>query len=421
VARTFITGASGFIGAALLTRLHERGDDVRALARTEVAAAALAGRAEVVRADVLDEDALAAGMEGCDVAYHVAGVNTLCPSDPAELIHVNVRGAETVVRAAARAGIGRLVLTSSAAALGEAEGTIGSEDSPHRGWYLSTYERSKHEGELAAFAAARRSGVDLVAVNPSSVQGPGRTGGTGRIVLAYLNGRLRAFVDTRISLVDIRDCVEGHLLAAENGRSGERYVLCGVAMNTREALGLIAEITGIADRVRFLPAPVASAAAALVAAGVRVARRTPPVCREMVRTMLHGHLYDGSRATRELGLTYTPVRETFARTVEWALAQGLVKRSLPAWESARASMGSPIDMERNRKRHGDFAKGIDRKPDTPEEQLEPDFARGERHGPESDVEHKGRFSEGAEELPETPEKKVERRFSEGVERSPDSD
>jgi dihydroflavonol-4-reductase len=418
VAATFITGASGFIGSALLTRLHERGDAVRALARSVEAAAAMADRAEVVRGDVLDEDALAAGMDGCEIAYHVAGVNTLCPVDPAELIHVNVRGAEAVVRAAARAGIRRLVITSSAAVLGEAEGTVGNEDSPHRGWYLSTYERSKREGELAALAAARRAGVDLVAVNPSSVQGPGRTGGTGRFLLAYLNGRLRAFVDTRISLVDIRDCVEAHLLAAENGRSGERYVICGVALGSREALEIIAEITGIADRVRFVPASIASAAAGLVEAGFRVVRRTPPVCREMVRTMLHGHLYDGSRATRELGLRYTPVRETFARTVEWALAQGLVKRPLPAFESAGPSMGSPMDMS---KEHGNFAEGVDRKPDAPEEELEPDFARGERHGPESELERKGRFSEGVEQLPGTPEKKVERRFSEGVERNPESD
>jgi dihydroflavonol-4-reductase len=342
VARVFVTGATGFLGGALLAKLCERGDQVRALARSDAAAARIreAG-AEPHHGDVLDEDALAAGLQGCELAFHVAGINTLCPSDPAALIHVNVRGNETLVRAAARAGVERVVLTSSAAALGEAEGTTGSEASPHRGWYLSTYERSKHEGELAAFAAARRAGVDLVAVNPSSVQGPGRTGGTGKIMIAYLNGRLRAFVDTRISLVDIRDCVQGHLLAAERGRPGERYVLCGVALNSREALELIAGMTGVPERVRFVPASLASAAAGLLEAGFRLARRTPPVCREMVRTMLHGHLYDGSRATRELGLVYTPVRETFARTIDWAIEAGLVTRPLPAWESGAAAAGSP--------------------------------------------------------------------------------
>ncbi len=338
MARVFVTGASGLIGGALLSRLHERGDAVVALARSDAAAAALGERADdVVRGDVLDEDAVAAGMTGCELAYHVAGINTLCAVDPAPLFHVNVGGAETVVRAAARARVGRVVLTSSAAALGEEHGAVGREDSPHRGSYLSTYERSKHDGEVAALAAARRAGVELVCVNPSSVQGPGRSGGTGRILIAYLNGRLRAFVDTCISLVDIRDCVEGHVLAAERGRPGERYVLSGASLTSREALEIISDLTGVADRVRILPPPVATAAAAAVEAGFRLVRRSPPVCREMVRTMLHGHRYDGSRAARELGLVYTPVRETFARTVEWAIAQGLIRRPLPRWGSAGES------------------------------------------------------------------------------------
>jgi dihydroflavonol-4-reductase len=196
---------------------------------------------------------------------------------------------------------------------------------------MSTYERSKHEGELAAFAAARRAGLELVSVNPSSVQGPGRASGTGRILIAYLNGRLKAFVDTRISLVDIRDCVEGHLQAAERGTPGERYVLNGATLTSREALEIVSGMTGIRDSVRFLPAPVASGAATLIEGAFRLRGRTPPVCREMVRTMLHGHHYDGSRATRELGLTYTPVRETFRRTIDWALGQGLVQRPLPNW------------------------------------------------------------------------------------------
>jgi dihydroflavonol-4-reductase len=335
VPRVFLTGGSGLVGGALAGRLSERGDTVVALARSDASAQALAGRGlEVVRGDVLDADALAAGMRGCGLAFHVAGVNALCPSDPLDLFQVNVRGSEAVVWAAARAGVPRVVHTSSAAALGEAAGTVGREDSPHRGWFLSHYERSKHEGERAAREAARRAGVELVSVNPSSVQGPGRSGGTARILIAYLNGRLRVFVDTRMSLVDVDDCVEGHLLAAERGRSGERYVLNGATLTSREAVALVSEIAGVTHRVRMLPAPVASAAAAVVEMGFRAARRSPPVCRELVRTMLHGHHYDGSRAARELGLVYRPVRDTFRRTAEWAVAQGLVTRPLPGLRSA---------------------------------------------------------------------------------------
>ena len=324
--RVFLTGGSGLIGGALVARLAERGDEVVAMARSDSAERALvAGGARVVRGDVLDEDAMAAGMAGCAVAYHVAGINTMCPTDPAELFHVNVRGAEAAVRAAARAGVPRVVLTSSAASLGEASGTVGTEASAHRGSYLSIYERSKHEGERAAFEAARRAGVELVAVNPSSVQGPGRASGTGRILIAYLNGRLPAFLDTQISLVDIADCVEGHLLGAERGVPGERYVLSGATLSSREALDMVAEVSGVRRDVRFLPARLAAAAAALVEAAFRVRGRQPPVCREMVRTLAHGHRYDGSRAQRELGLRYTPVGETFRRTIEWAAREGLVR------------------------------------------------------------------------------------------------
>jgi dihydroflavonol-4-reductase len=325
MARVFITGATGVVGGALLGHLQQRGDEVVALARSDAAARALGG-VEVARGDALDEEALAAGMRGCDLLYHVAGVNTLCPEDPVELFHVNVRGAEVAVRAAARAGVQRVVLTSSAAALGEAHGTVGREDSPHRGFYLSDYERSKREGEDAALAAGRAAGVAVVAVNPSSVQGPGRAGGTGRILIAYLNGRLRAFVDTTLSLVDIDDCSAGHVLAAERGRPGERYVLNGATITSLEALDIVSELAGVRHDVRLLPAPVAKAAAAAVELGFRAARRHPPVCRAMVRTMLHGHRYDGSRATRELGLEYTPIRETLRRTIEWARAEGLVAR-----------------------------------------------------------------------------------------------
>jgi dihydroflavonol-4-reductase len=333
VARVFLTGGSGLIGGALLERLRVRGDSVVALARSDAAATAVAERgAEAVRADLLDEAALADAMSGCELTFHVAGINTLCPTDAAALFHVNVRGAEAVARASARAGVARVVHTSSAAALGEPHGTVGSEASPHRGWFLSAYERSKHEGELAAIAAARRAGVELVSVNPSSVQGPGRSGGTGRIMIAYLNGRLKAFVETHISLVDIDDCVEGHLLAAERGRPGERYVLNGATLASREALAIVSGMTGVQERPLFLPAPAATAAATLAEAGFRLAGRRPPVCREMVRTMLHGHRYDGSRAAAELGLAYTPVRDTFARTIAWALRSGLVTRPLPAFE-----------------------------------------------------------------------------------------
>jgi dihydroflavonol-4-reductase len=145
-------------------------------------------------------------------------------------------------------------------------------------------------------------------------------------MIAYLNGRLRAFVDTNISIVDIEDCIEGHVLGAERGRAGERYILNGSTITSREALDIVSELSGVRRDVRLLPAPVARAAGTLIEGAFRLRGRTPPLCREMVRTLLHGHRYDGSRATRELGLHYTPVAETFRRTIEWAAGEGLVPR-----------------------------------------------------------------------------------------------
>jgi dihydroflavonol-4-reductase len=429
VSRVFLTGGSGFVGGALADHLIARGDDVVALARSDAAERALTARgAHVVRGDVLDEDAMAAGMAGTELVYHVAGINTMCPKDPAALIHVNVRGAEAAVRAAARAGVPRVVLTSSAASLGEAEGTVGREDSPHRGSYMSVYERSKHEGEVAAFAAARRAGVELVSVNPSSVQGPGRAGGTGKILIAYLNGKLRAFLDTRISIVDIADCVEGHVLAAERGLPGERYVLNGTTLRSREALDIVSELAGVRHDVRLLPPRVATVAGAAVEAVFRVRGKQPPVCREMVRTLLHGHRYDGSRAERDLGLRYTPVEDTFRRTIEWAVAQGLVR--VHTRQTAHEDGGSDVERDdetrdphpaRPEQLDENYATGVDRKPDSPEEDLEPNYARGVDHHDAPGPRPEGRFSEGAEELPDSPEKRREGSFAEGTERIPDDD
>jgi dihydroflavonol-4-reductase len=335
VARVFVTGASGFIGGALAARLLERGDEVVGLARSDGAAAVVASRgAEVARGNLLDEDSLVAGMKGCELAYHVAGVNTHCPADPAMLLRVNVEGTEAAVRAAARAGVPRMVYTSSAASVGEPRGTVGREDTTHRGSYLSVYDRSKHLAEQAAFRAAQQLGVELVAVNPSSVQGPGRASGTGRFLIAYLNGRLRVFVDVDVSVADIADTVEGHLLAAARGRSGQRYVLNGATIPSREALRIVSELSGISERVRMAPPAVARAAATLAEGVARARGRNSSLCRAQMRTILHGHRYDGSLATRELGLAYTPVAETFRRTIEWAVTEGLVTRPLPRRFSA---------------------------------------------------------------------------------------
>jgi dihydroflavonol-4-reductase len=328
VSRTFVTGGSGVVGRALVEQLCRRGDEVVALARSDAAQTVLEQHgAGVVRGDLFDDGALARGMDGCETVFHVAGVNSLCVEDPRPMLRVNVDGPPAVVRAAKRAGVRRVVHTSSAATIGEPEGSLGREDTPHRGWYLSDYERSKTEGERAVLEAARTEGVEVVCVNPSSVQGPGRAGGTARILLAFLDGRLKVFVDTNVCIVDIRDCASGHLLAAERGVPGERYILNGMNLSIADALRLAADVAGVDRRPRLVSRALATGAAAVVERACRLARRHPPLCREMVRTLIHGHRYDGSRAERELGVRYTDPRDTVRRTVEWARGAGLLRRS----------------------------------------------------------------------------------------------
>jgi dihydroflavonol-4-reductase len=326
--KVFVTGGTGFVGRAVLASLLEGGREVVALARSPVSAGRLeeAG-ATAVPGDVLDEDSLAAGMAGCETVFHVAGLNAFCLADASPLYRVNVEGSLTVVRAAARAGAGRIVYTSSASTVGEEPGSVGREGVEHRGWFLSEYERSKYQAERAVVAAGAESGVEVISVNPSSVQGPGRTGGTGRLLIDYLNGRLRFFVETRLSLVDVADCAAGHVLAEAHGVPGERYILNGACLTASEALGLVSRLGGVTHRVRTLPPVVATAGAALVEAGSRLLRKQPPFCREQARALVHGHVYDGSRASRELGVLYTPVEETLRRTIAWYEQHGYVRRA----------------------------------------------------------------------------------------------
>ena len=331
----FVTGGSGVVGGGVVRRLVADGRAVRALARSGVAAEAVrALGAEPVSGDILDVDSLTRAMQGCDVVYHVAGVNQFCLRDPSPMDRANVTGSTNCVVAATRTDVRRLVYTSSAVTIGEAHGTVGREDSPHRGSFVSAYERSKFEAEETVLRLAHRMGLDVVCVNPSSVQGPGRASGTGQVLVQYLRGRLKFWVDTSISFVDIDDCSEGHVLAEYKGESGQRYVLNGASLGSGELLEVMTDVAPGVKPPRILPTAAAGAAVAMVEAVARVRRQTPVVCRESLRTLLHGHRYDGSRAERELGVRYRPAVDTLRRTAEWLAAEGLVPPSALAPPSA---------------------------------------------------------------------------------------
>jgi dihydroflavonol-4-reductase len=249
----------------------------------------------------------------------------MCPSDPGILYRTNVDGVRVVVRAAAAAGVRRIVLTSSAAAIGEPEGVVANEETPHSGEFLSHYARSKHLGELAFFEEASQVGIEAVAVNPSSVQGPGRSGGSTLILRLALNMRRPVAVDTTLSIVDIDDCAAAHVLAAQRGTGGSRYLISGSSIPVREAVALLSEIVErpiepimISRELAYLAYPLVGMAG--------LARGDRPICVEMLRTLLHGHRFDVSRSIRDLGMSYTPMSRTFDRTVRWLAQEGLVGR-----------------------------------------------------------------------------------------------
>ncbi len=326
-APTLVTGGTGFVGGLLLSRLVSQGRQVRALVRRPGDRERLpTPQVELALGDLGDEEALTRAADGCETVYHAAGMNQLCLPDPTPLYQVNVEGTGRLLNAARRAGVRRVVYTSSAATLGGHGGHAVDETAPAPQTFTSHYARSKFQAEQVALEFG---GVEVVTLNPSSVQGPGRATGTARVFLDYLNGRLRFDLPSRFGICYTEDCVNGHLLAESKGKPGQRYVLNTATLSNSEAIDLIAVISGLTDRPRTLPLPLALGAAACLEWLAQARRSRPLLCREAVRTVGHPHLYDGSRAERELGLRYTPLRTAMEATVRWYVDRGLVTRRLP--------------------------------------------------------------------------------------------
>lgn len=319
-----VTGGSGVVGRAVVSHLVSEGFDVVATSRSSEADTTLERLgAKTARSDIGDYESLVAAFSDCEWVFHVAGLNAMCIDDPVPMWEANINGTLNVAEAASKAGVARLVYTSSAAVLGEPQGEIGDEDSEHRGSFLSRYEESKYLAEQAL--QELDPNIEVVVVNPSSVQGPGRATGTGELILDVVNGGLRVLADTSLSLVDIDDCARGHLLAAEHGEDRRRYVLNSFTIEAREAVDMISAVLGLRLEVRFVP-PWLVRSAGPVADFLRWMRVPVPFCGEMIATVAHGHRYDGSRAARELGLEYTEAVPFMERLVEWFRSEGLTDR-----------------------------------------------------------------------------------------------
>lgn len=338
--KVLVTGANGFIGANVVRVLLSGGAEVRAFVRPGSDRRSLADLpVEIAEGDLRDREAVRRAVAGCARVFHVGADYRFWARHPREIHDTNVRGTTHVLDACLEAGVERVVHTSTVGTVGlsAAPGPCDEATPLAPGQIHGHYKRSKLDAERVALAYAGR-GLPVVIVNPTAPIGPwdAKPTPTGRIVVDFARGRLPAFVDTGLNVVHVRDVAEGHRLAAERGRAGERYLLGNRNMTLREILELLGELLGRpAPRVR-LPYAVAWAAGAVSTAAAAVTGRAPGVPLEAVRMSRRRMFVDASKAVRELGLPQTPVREAFEDAIAWFVAHGVLPQGQirsAAWAS----------------------------------------------------------------------------------------
>jgi dihydroflavonol-4-reductase len=313
-----VTGANGFVGCHVVRELLKTGVVVRALVRKDADLRALAGfDCQRVVGDLRDASAIVEFAHGCDTIYHIAADYRLWVPDPAPMYAANVEGTRNLLEAGRRAKVKRIVHTSTVGALGIVSGGSGREDTPVRlEDMVGPYKRSKFLAEQLAVTAARE-GLPVVIVNPSTPIGPldYKPTPTGRIITDFLNRRMPAYVDTGLNLAPVEDIASGHLLAAERGLIGEKYILGGENLTLAEMLNRLAQLSGL-DAPRFrLPYGVALAFACGAEAVARVTLRPPRASVTEVRMARKRMFFDDAKARRELGYNPGSVDEALRRAI----------------------------------------------------------------------------------------------------------
>lgn len=325
--RTFVTGGTGFIGGAVVRRLLEAGHEVKALVRPGADTRQLDGLpVERVEGDLRNRESLRRGMAGCAWVFHVAALYSYWGYRWKDFEEANVEGTRRVLEMARDQGLKRVVYTSSIAALGvHKDRSPATEDTPSTlADRIGPYQRSKFLAEAVARDFARQ-GLPVVIVNPSAPVGIGdhKPTPTGQIVVDFLNGRIFGYVDTGLNIIDVEDVAAGHLLAAERGAAGERYILGGENLSLKQILDLLSEISG-GPQVRLrIPHWLAQGWSYVDVTMARLnPRRIPAATPDKVRLSRRYEFFDPGKAVRELGLPQTPARVALRKAVEWYRAHG---------------------------------------------------------------------------------------------------
>jgi dihydroflavonol-4-reductase len=317
-----VTGATGFVGSAVLRALAERGETVRVLARPSSPRRNLDGVAcAVVEGDMTDAMSMRTAMTGVRQLYHVAADYRLWARDPGELRRANLSGAKAVMEAALAAGVERIVYTSSVATLRAADAaTIVDETAPlPEAEAIGAYKQSKVAAERLVEQMVAERGLPAVIVSPSTPIGPRdiKPTPTGRMVLEAAQGKIPAFVDTGLNLVHVDDVAAGHLLAMAKGRIGERYILGGQDLSLRQMLTEIAALVGRKAPTLALPRGPLYPLAYLAEAWAQVTGKEPMLTRDALKMASHHMFFSSAKAERELGYTARPHGEALEGALAW--------------------------------------------------------------------------------------------------------
>jgi dihydroflavonol-4-reductase len=325
---TLVTGAAGFLGSHVARQLVARGENVRVLIRASSNNRAISDLSlEYVTGDLRDADSLTRAMKGVKRVFHVAADYRLWARDSQEIYDSNVGGTRNLLTAAKNAGIEQLIYTGTVATIAVERPELPNEFTETKlEEMIGHYKRSKWMAEREVLQAAR-GGLPVIIAMPTTPVGPWdwKPTPTGKIILDFLNGKMPGYVETGLNFVGVEECAGGHLLVAERGKLGERYLLGGENLTLKELLDMLAKITGLAAPTMKIPHGVALSMAYMESAFSRLIGREPQIPVEGVKIAQHRMFVDCSRAQRELGFQPGPVAAALERAVRWYQANGYVR------------------------------------------------------------------------------------------------
>ncbi len=319
---TLVTGATGFLGSAIARELLNDGRKVRVLLRQEADRRNLEGLdVELAFGDLRDKPSLASALEGCETLYHAAAYYSLWSRDSQTMYDINVEGTHNVLTAAKNAETPRVVYTSTVGCIGLlSDGSSADENTPFdHALLVNDYKRSKFQAEQVALQFAS-DGLPVVIVNPSAPVGPNdiKPTPTGQIVLDFLLGKMPAYIDTGLNLIDVRDCARGHILAETKGAIGQRYILGNRNMSLKEILDTLAGITGLKAPSVKMPYSVAYAAGWVCEAlSDWVTHKPPAIPLGGVKMARHHMYFTPAKAVSELGLPQNGIERALEDAVRW--------------------------------------------------------------------------------------------------------